>query len=48
LLSNLARHTPVLGGVDQAAYVDIDDTIKATYGYAKQGVGYGYSGDQGT
>ncbi|MFE7246149.1 hypothetical protein ACFU9C_50890, partial [Streptomyces sp. NPDC057580] len=25
------------------AYVDIDDTIRRTYGYAKQGAGYGYS-----
>src|SRR5699024_8467448 len=25
------------------AYLDIDDTIKATYGYAKQGTGYGYN-----
>ena len=29
--------------MDQVAYLDIDDTIKATYGYQKQGAGYGYS-----
>jgi hypothetical protein len=23
--------------------VDLDDTVKATYGYAKQGAGYGYT-----
>ena len=29
------------------AYLDIDDPIKATYGYQKQGAGYGYSGAKG-
>jgi len=43
LLPELARHTPLLGGADQVAYVDIDDTVRRTYGYAKQGVGFGYS-----
>jgi hypothetical protein len=42
-LPGLARHTPLLPGADQVAYVDIDDTIRRTYGYAKQGAGYGYS-----
>ena len=28
-------------------FVDIDDTIRSTYGYAKQGTGYGYSGVKG-
>jgi len=42
-LPQLARHTPLLPGADQVAYVDIDDTIRRTYGYAKQGAGYGYS-----
>jgi hypothetical protein len=27
----------------KAPRVDIDDTIRRTYGYAKQGAGYGYS-----
>ena len=26
------------------AFVDIDDTVRETHGYAKQGAGYGYSG----
>jgi hypothetical protein len=43
LLVNLATQVPLLVGADQVAYLDIDDTIKATYGYAKQGAGYGYS-----
>ncbi len=39
-----------VGLVDRGAavtYVDIDDTIRRTYGYAKQGSGYGYSGVKG-
>ena len=43
VLAGLARSTPLLPGADQVAYVDIDDTIRATHGYAKQGAGYGYS-----
>jgi hypothetical protein len=29
------------------AYVDIDDTVRETHGYAKQGAGFGYSGVNG-
>jgi hypothetical protein len=43
LLIALAKRTPLLAGADQVAYVDIDDTMRETHGYAKQGVGYGYS-----
>ena len=43
LLVNLTGQVPVLAGADQVAYLDIDDTIKATYGYQKEGAGYGYS-----
>ena len=39
--------TPLLPGAEQIAYLDVDDTIRATYGYAKQGAGYGYSGVKG-
>jgi hypothetical protein len=28
-------------------YLDVDDTVRATFGYAKQGAGYGYSGVKG-
>ena len=31
----------------QVAYVDIDDTVRETHGYAKQGAGFGYSGVNG-
>jgi hypothetical protein len=47
VLVGLAGRAPLLPGADQVAYLDIDDTIKATYGYAKQGAGYGYSGVKG-
>jgi len=47
MLAELSRRTPLLAGADQVAYVDVDDTVKATYGYAKQGTGFGYSGVKG-
>jgi Transposase DDE domain group 1 len=44
LLAALAQRTPLIAAAtDQVCFVDVDDTIKATYGYSKQGVGYGYS-----
>ena len=46
-LAALAQNAPLLPGADQGVYVDIDDTIKATHGYAKQGAGYGYTGVKG-
>ncbi len=46
-LVGLARNAPILPGAGQGCYVDIDDTIKATYGYQKQGAGYGYTGVKG-
>ncbi len=47
LLINLARHAPLLPGADEVAFVDVDDTLKQTYGYAKQGAGRGYTGVKG-
>jgi DDE family transposase len=47
LLIALAKTTPVLAGADQVTYLDIDDTIRETHGYAKQGAGYGYTGVKG-
>jgi hypothetical protein len=47
LLVNLARHAPLLPGADQLTYIDIDDTVRQTYGYAKQGAGRGYTGVKG-
>jgi len=46
-LGNLAAHTPLLAGAEQVAFVDIDDTVRQTHGYAKQATGYGYSGVDG-
>lgn len=43
LLINLAGQAPLLPGADQVAYLDVDDTIRRTYGYQKQGAAYGYS-----
>ena len=43
-LVNLTKQVPgLLDGADQVAYLDVDDTVRATYGYAKQGSGYGYN-----
>ena len=47
LLARLAAATPLLPGADQVAFVDIDDTVRQTYGYAKQGAGRGYTGVKG-
>jgi hypothetical protein len=47
LLPALAVAVPVLPGADQFAIVDIDDTVRQTYGYAKQGAGRGYTGVKG-
>src|SRR6478609_10033906 len=47
LLARLAAATPLLPGADQIAFVDTDDTVRQTYGYAKQGTGRGYSGVKG-
>jgi hypothetical protein len=47
LVTNLASHTPLLPGADQIAYLDVDDTVRETHGYAKQGAGYGYTGVNG-
>ena len=47
LVANLAGQAALLPDARQIAYLDVDDTIRATYGYAKQGAGYGYSGVKG-
>ncbi len=47
LLVRLAGHTPLLRDADRVCFVDVDDTVKRTYGYAKQGAGYGYSASRG-
>ena len=47
LLVELAGRAPLLPGAAELAYVDVDDTLKRTYGYAKQGAGRGYTGVKG-
>ncbi|HTK62999.1 MAG TPA: IS1380 family transposase [Pseudonocardia sp.] len=47
LLARLAAATPILAGISTVAFLDIDDTVRQTYGYAKQGTGRGYSGVKG-
>lgn len=43
----LARHAPIITTGASITYLDIDDTVRATFGYAKQGTGFGYSGVKG-
>jgi hypothetical protein len=47
LLARLTGATPILGGADQLVLLDLDDTVRATYGHTKQGAGRGYSGVNG-
>lgn len=47
LLVRLAQVSPILAGAEQVVYVDVDDTIRETHGYRKQGAAYGYSGVKG-
>ena len=47
LLANLAAQVPLLPGADQIAYIDVDDTVRSTFGYHKQGAGRGYTGVKG-
>ena len=47
LLINLCTQAPLLTSAGQLAYVDVDDTVKPTFGYAKQGAGRGYTGVKG-
>jgi hypothetical protein len=46
-LVKLTGQVPLLAGADQVAFLDIDDTIKAIYGYQGEGDGYGYSRGKG-
>jgi hypothetical protein len=47
LLVNLAGQSPLLAGAAELVYIDVDDTVRQTYGYAKQGAGRGYTGVNG-
>jgi hypothetical protein len=47
LLVALTRRAPLLPDGQRLAYLDLDDTVRETHGYAKQGVGRGYTGVAG-
>lgn len=38
-VAGLARHAPILAASAAVTYLDIDDTVRSTFGYAKQGSG---------
>jgi hypothetical protein len=42
-LAGLAGVTPLLPGVDQVAYVDVDSLLRRVYGHAKAGAGHGHA-----
>ena len=46
LLIALSARAPLLSA-GEVVYVDVDDTVRQTYGYAKQGAGRGYTGVKG-
>jgi hypothetical protein len=46
-LAGLARQAPIIATGNEVSYLDVDDTVRATFGYAKQGAGYGYTGVKG-
>lgn len=43
LVEGLACHVPSLLGSSRLVFLDLDDTIRQTHGYQKQGAAYGYS-----
>jgi hypothetical protein len=42
-LAGLARVTPLLPGIDQIAYVDVDSLLRRVYGHAKAGAAHGHA-----
>ncbi len=47
LLAGLVARAPLLPGREVITYLDVDDTVRETYGYAKAGAGRGYTGVKG-
>jgi hypothetical protein len=41
--ARLAADTPLLPGAEQIAFLDVDSMQRRTYGYAKQGSGFGHT-----
>ncbi len=46
-VAGLARHAPIITAGEPISYLDIEDTVRSTFGYAKQGAGFGYTGVKG-
>ena len=46
-LPRLAGQAPILVGREQIVWLDVDDTVIQTYGYAKQAAARGYTGVKG-
>ena len=46
-LPRLAGLTPILAGAEQITWLDVDDSLIQTYGYAKQAAARGYTGVKG-
>jgi hypothetical protein len=42
-LCALTARTPVLAGIDEQAFIDIDSLLRPVYGHAKQGASYGHT-----
>jgi hypothetical protein len=42
-VAGLAAHSPIIALSAAVTYLDVDDTVRAMFGYAKQGAGYGYT-----
>jgi len=47
LLVALAERTPLLAGITERAYIDIDSLLRPVYGKAKQGASFGHTKIQG-
>jgi hypothetical protein len=39
----LAQRTPLLAGIDQRCFIDIDSLLRPVYGHAKQGASFGHT-----
>lgn len=46
-LARLAGQTPIMSAAEQISWLDLDDTVIQTYGYAKQAAARGYTGVKG-
>lgn len=42
-LATLAQQTPILAGIDQRTFIDIDSLLRPVYGHRKQGASFGHT-----